>query len=365
MLNKKDNYRYEIFDCLRGLAIFLVFINHIPYNDYLLNDNTPILVKKFFLSGTYGVQLFYIVSAATLLLSLNLRNEKNFKHFYIRRFFRIVPIFYIGIVIHFLYYNIYSSYNLDLLNFKNIFLNILFLNNIIPPSNDLILGGSTIATEMNFYLILPIIFLIVNTYKKSLVFSFASLILIVIANILSKNIFPGINFGEINFYRTIFCQIYIFSLGICFFEIHKDSLLNFLELNIKSIIYKILPFIILIILMIIFEKQEPEYFYFKNMFLVSTIFFVLINIFFIITKFISKNIFFKFFVNLGKISFSMYILHWITIHFSWELFKHLDYFRFYLIFFILVSFLLTYICSYYFSRLEYFFIKIGKKYLNR
>ena len=26
-IKKKDNYRHEIFDCLRGLAIFLVFIN--------------------------------------------------------------------------------------------------------------------------------------------------------------------------------------------------------------------------------------------------------------------------------------------------------------------------------------------------
>ena len=29
-IKKKDNYRHEIFDCLRGVAIFLVFINHIP-----------------------------------------------------------------------------------------------------------------------------------------------------------------------------------------------------------------------------------------------------------------------------------------------------------------------------------------------
>ena len=364
MFKKKDNYRYEIFDCLRGVAIFLVFINHIPYNEYLLNEQTPIIIKNFFLSGTYGVQLFYIVSAATLLLSLTLRNEKNFKYFYLRRFFRIAPVFYIGILIHFLYYSIYGLYNLELLTFKNILLNILFLNNIIPPSDDLILGGSTISTEMNFYLILPIIFLIVNTYKKSLIFSFVSLFLIVIVNSFSNFFFSGIYFGEINFYRTIFSQIYIFSLGVCFFEIHKNSFINFIELNIKRTIYKIFPFIILAILMIIFGKQDPEFFYFKNMFLVSTLFFILINIFFIIVKFITKNIFFKFFVNLGKISFSMYILHWITIHFSWELLKHLDYFRFYLIFFILFSFLLTYVCSYYFSRLEHFFIKIGKKYSN-
>lgn len=364
MLTKKKNYRYELFDCLRGIAIFLVFINHIPYNSYLLNERTPNLVLKFFLSGTYGVQLFYIVSAATLLLSLKLRNEKTFLNFYTRRLFRIVPIFYIGIVIHFLYYNFYNSYDLNLLNFKNISLNVLFLNNIIPPSDDLILGGSTIATEMNFYLILPIIFLIVNSYKKSLIFSFSCLILIVIVNNVSKNIFLGIYFGEVNFYRTIFSQIYIFSLGICFFEIHKNNLLKFSEFNFKNTIYKILPFIILIPFMIIIGKQEPEYFYFRNMFLVSTLFFIFINILFFTLKFISKNIIFRFFVNLGKISFSMYILHWLTIHFSWELLSQIDYFRFFIIFFIIFSFLLTYVCSYYFSKLEYFFIKMGKNLLN-
>ena len=363
-IKKKDNYRHEIFDCLRGVAIFLVFINHIPYNEYLINEETPTLIRKFFLSGTFGVQLFYIVSAATLLISLNFRKEKNFTYFYIRRFFRIVPIFYIGIIIHILYFKFYNLYDLELLNFQNIFLNVFFINNIVPPSNDLILGGATIATEINFYLILPIIFLTINNYKKSLLFSFGCWISIVIVNNFSQIIFSGINFGDINFYRTIFSQIYVFSLGICFFQTHKDTLLNLSQTNSKDLLIKIFPFILLIIIMMLFEKQKPEYFYFKNMFLISTLFFILINIFFILIKHLSNNFIFKFFVGLGKISFTMYILHWITIHFSWELLKHLDYFKYFIIFFIMVSFLLTYLCSYYFSKLEYFFINLGKKLLN-
>ena len=75
------------------MAIFLVFINHIPYNEYLINEETPTLIRKFFLSGTFGVQLFYIVSAATLLISLNFRKEKNFTYFYIRRFLELCQFF--------------------------------------------------------------------------------------------------------------------------------------------------------------------------------------------------------------------------------------------------------------------------------
>ena len=81
-----DAKRYEIFDFLRGLAIFLVFINHIPYNQYLLNNDTHYLIKKISLFGTYGVQLFYIVSAITLMLSLTNRKENILKNFTLEGF---------------------------------------------------------------------------------------------------------------------------------------------------------------------------------------------------------------------------------------------------------------------------------------
>jgi hypothetical protein len=122
------------------------------------------LQKLFFLIanlGTYGVQLFYIVSAFTLLASLNNEKKINYFNFFFRRIIRILPIFYLGI----LFYSFYLNYGPT--DFKNIFLNFLFLNNIIPPSKDLIPGGSTISTEMHFYLILPIMIVFINSYKKS------------------------------------------------------------------------------------------------------------------------------------------------------------------------------------------------------
>ena len=70
-----DKERISFFDLLRGIAILLVFINHIPHNSYLINDGTLFIYKKIFLFGTYGVQLFYIVSAITLMISLYRKNQ--------------------------------------------------------------------------------------------------------------------------------------------------------------------------------------------------------------------------------------------------------------------------------------------------
>ena len=110
--------RIELFDFLRGLAIFLVIINHVPYHSYNFENQSDYIVKNFLLFGTYGVQLFYIVSACTLFRSIKLRDEKNYKAFFIRRFFRIAPIFYIGIICHVIYFN--DNFKNDL-NFINIF----------------------------------------------------------------------------------------------------------------------------------------------------------------------------------------------------------------------------------------------------
>lgn len=359
-----DKERISFFDLLRGIAILLVFINHIPHNSYLINEGTLFIYKKIFLFGTYGVQLFYIVSAITLMISLYRKNQIDVKKFYIKRIFRIVPIFYLGILLHILYFSFFSQYNNELLDLKNIILNVSFLNNIIPPSNDLILGGSTIATEMNFYLILPFFYFFINSYLKSLIFSLLYLILIFLFNRASFNLFDGDLFGNANFYRTIFVQMYVFSLGLNFFYIFKEKLLeNEKIINLKNL-NKIIPHIFIAILIFIFEKSEPEYFYFRNMLFVSTVFFIIVSIFFTLQSKFNNNIILKLIEKIGRMSFSMYILHWITIDISWRILSHLNYFNYFIVFFIFVSLFLTIIVSYYFYKLEILFINYGKSFLK-
>jgi len=357
--------KYEYIDFIRGCAIILVFINHIPRLGDVTFENLNFYQIKFFAFGTYGVQLFYIISSFTLLISFYKRNENSYLNFYIRRFFRVAPIFYLGIIIHNLYFNEFLSE----LNFKNIFLNITFMNNIIPPSNDLIAGGSTIATEMNFYFILPFLFIYIRSYKKSIIAIVGALIIIFFINTLFENFFIDLSIGEPNFYRTIFVQIFVFLLGFVVFFINSKLILKNKPMNTtykKKFFIKIIPLFILAFLIFIYGKQDIEFFYFRNMFFVSIFLSLFVNFIIIFEKMINKNFIFLIIKKIGTVSFSMYVWHWIIQAFVWNnfFFMQSDYSG-KIIIFIFVSLLFTYYISLASYQLEKFFITAGSNLISK
>jgi len=349
--------KYDFIDFLRGIAILLVFINHIPrYEDILFSD-LNIYQQYFFLIGTYGVQLFYIVSAFTLLASLSAYNEVNYFNFFLRRIFRIVPIFFLGIF----FYSFYLDHGPT--DPMNVVLNLLFLNNIIPPSNDLIPGGSTISTEMNFYMIFPLMFILINNYKKTLISIFFIIFILFILNLFFEHFFYDKYFGEANFYRTIFTQIFVFLLGFLAFYINKDFLGE--ELNKKKIIkivFYTLPIFIFIILIFALGRREQEFFYFRNLMIISIFLFLLFNFIFIFSKILRKNFVFKIVKNIGKVSFSMYVWHWVVLGHVWNhYFLKMENFNGKMILFIFSTLIATYFISFASYQVEKFFISIGKK----
>ena len=96
--------RLDGIDLLRGLAIFFVLMNHvnmrlllakIPYAKFL-----PLLLANFLVwNGELGVQMFFVVSGF-LITSISLRrwmtlSQINVRDFYILRFARIAPLFFL------------------------------------------------------------------------------------------------------------------------------------------------------------------------------------------------------------------------------------------------------------------------------
>jgi peptidoglycan/LPS O-acetylase OafA/YrhL len=87
--------RYEFVDALRGIAVLGVVALHTTQNFHATR------IEPLLSLGECGVQLFYIVSAFSLCLSLDQRsrNERHpFINYAIRRFFRIAPLFYLAIM---------------------------------------------------------------------------------------------------------------------------------------------------------------------------------------------------------------------------------------------------------------------------
>ncbi|KPU54859.1 acyltransferase family protein [Pseudomonas fluorescens] len=189
--------------------------------------------------GQFGVQLFFVVSAFTLCMSFERRSgERNsVSAFYIRRFFRIAPLYYMGIAIYFVVRYLDSQYSATALfgvgsyTLKNIMANVFFVHGFVPDANNTIVpGGWSIGTEMAFYLIFPMLFPVVKKVVKHRDIKFLALLLIsvlLVNLILEREVLSRIfNTQFVNngfLYFNIINQLPVFLVGMGAYFYFKDN----------------------------------------------------------------------------------------------------------------------------------------------
>lgn len=165
--------KYTYIDSLRGYAVLLVLFTHI-YSHACHKDQT-IYLANFWIQCRMGVMLFFMISALTLFLSLDKKGKEEkypIKNFFVRRFFRIAPLFYIVS----LYYLIFNKYTL-----LTILACFTFTNDLMPNLAEGMFGVSwTIGVEMLFYLLIPILFKYIKNINGAIFFFCISLIVSVI-----------------------------------------------------------------------------------------------------------------------------------------------------------------------------------------
>jgi peptidoglycan/LPS O-acetylase OafA/YrhL len=171
------NKRITTVDGLRGIAVLFVISFHLLNNQidayvrYASENNIQYhqsLLSKILAKSTYfgwcGVDLFFVMSGFLIgsILLVNKNSPNFFKAFYIRRFMRIVPIYYLLLIIFFIlkHTSIYDTntymFNKDLpLPYYFAFIqNFAFTlrNNFGPEA---ITPTWSLAVEEQFYLIIP------------------------------------------------------------------------------------------------------------------------------------------------------------------------------------------------------------------
>ncbi|MGA2349830.1 MAG: acyltransferase [Terracidiphilus sp.] len=157
--------RIDWLDGLRALAVGCVVLVH----SALHVSQVPNLVAKICQLGQYGVQLFFVISALTIYFTLELhlgRNESVLS-WYVRRFFRIAPIYYAAIVCytaeHFLTGRIGWQHTGEDGGLRTILANVVFLHGWIRNGNNVVVpGGWSISVEMSFYVIAPLLFVFIT-----------------------------------------------------------------------------------------------------------------------------------------------------------------------------------------------------------
>jgi peptidoglycan/LPS O-acetylase OafA/YrhL len=233
----KSISRYPTLDFLRGIAILGVLSFHV----FILFDVNSSLVRAVMVQGVYGVQLFFFVSAFTMCLMWDYRSAESRRavKFYIRRFFRIAPPFWLAIAAY-LWLNgtAPSGWAPYGIGFHQIAATILFVHSFWPDAmNSVVPGGWSIGVEMIFYLFFPMVAGLKLSVRSCLTGAFATYIFnISVVRPLYEMLF--LDYGPASLiepflYFQFFYQAPIFLLGIAVYKStkNKEGLGGFLTLG--------------------------------------------------------------------------------------------------------------------------------------
>ena len=298
----KELKKFKYIDALRGYAIIAVVLNH---SSQFVAPENPIL-KLVMSAGGLGVPLFYIASAITLCASWDFRgdHESNpHRNFFIRRFFRIAPMFYLAIVFYLIFYGFQPRYWAPSgIEWWHVLLTTFFLHGIHPEAiNSVVPGGWSIAVEMCFYVFLPSLMFYLNTLKRLVIFIWFSICLYIVQkNLLLVFLAPlfsiesqHIVYHFVNF--NFFSQLPVFGLGLLVYSLLKNPG-NF-NWRTASLIFLVLFFVLLFL----------RWFGLIGNYLFSAYFLALLALFLALwpKQFLVNGMA----ITTGRISFSMYLVH--------------------------------------------------------
>tara|TARA_A100001015_G_scaffold255912_1_gene297671 strand:- start:1953 stop:3929 length:1977 start_codon:yes stop_codon:yes gene_type:complete len=310
------SYRPDI-DGLRAVAVIFVVFYHL----------FPDIV--FF--GFIGVDIFFIISGyliTSLLLSNIKQNKFSFKEFYARRIIRLFPsllvvLFLTFLVAWFFLLDHELSYFGKQLTAGTIFLlNFQLMGeegyfNIASKSKPLLHLWS-LSIEEQFYLLWPSVILLIYYFRKNSLNILLSLLIV----FFSINIYLEIFYTNGSFYNSLarFWELILGAiLGLYFFrdkkEYHSSSLKIFMDNSAYFGFFLIFIFII---------SFQTNYTYSGFWMLLPAF-----GSFLIILSQSNEGLVYrvlsnKFFVNLGLISYPLYLYHWPIIYFTEVIFEQVS-----------------------------------------
>jgi peptidoglycan/LPS O-acetylase OafA/YrhL len=208
--------KLQFLDSLRGVAILLVLLVHSGGLAELFGHKLEVASL-----GQRGVQLFYEISAFSLLYSHYQRNETSNRAFFIRRFFRIAPLFYLSIVANFIC-SVLVARNPPL-SFAAYVSGFTFLFGFHPSTiNAVAPAGWSVAVEAIFYAAFPLLILFITDLGRALAFSSVStLACFFVCNRL--NIYPLSGLPSEYLHFTWFpAEFPVFTFGFVAFFVWRD-----------------------------------------------------------------------------------------------------------------------------------------------
>lgn len=219
----KSPSRFDYIDALRGWAIVLVIIGHAATLTRLAG--WPRTLAD---GALMGVHLFFVVSAFTIfhMLSKHVREEENpVRNFFIRRLFRIVPVYWFGILFYFLIWGI-----LPQSKWWHYPVHLTLTNVLFPETqSSAVPGGWSISVEVLFYLSVPVWFKMIRNVRQAWTFVLVCVFGLPLITFGLKHWFAPLLSGIDAYWISVFWERFptnslgSFSFGILLFFLLKEE----------------------------------------------------------------------------------------------------------------------------------------------
>ena len=280
---------------LRGIAALMIVVFHVSGIPQLKLPDQLLFINNYF---GLGVALFFTISAFSLFLSTYHRvgDEWWIQTYFIKRFFRVAPLFYLMLLVYIVIY--YLVFNVTY-SFSDIFLNISFLYNFFPGKHEsLVWAGWTLGVEMLFYLFLPYFMMIIKSIRGAFVIS----LFFIFISIIARGTYEGLDLPASYSNISLLTQLGVFSAGIPAYFIYMKYRDHVSVERLGQILLVCAVLLAAFIVTYLAYVLSPIYVYgilplILGLLILSQLFYPFI----LITN--------KVFIYMGEISFSLYLLH--------------------------------------------------------
>ncbi|WP_323936221.1 acyltransferase family protein [Aeromonas caviae] len=297
--------RVESLDYLRGFMALAVMAYH--YLSWSLFE--PSMGGEYVLGklGVYAVSTFYILSGLSLAIVYQGKIDSivNVVSFYIKRVFRIFPLFWFATTIAILYSiasQVIKGGGINL-HFDSVILNYTLTFGFFDHDNYLTTGAWSIGNEMVFYALLPLILFFDNKSKIVLPLSF--IVSVIIGSwfclyLLNPN--SDLSGEQWSIYINPFNQIFLFLGGAMIGKYAKPDLFH------KNVSFSLLCLALLVFTFLPTHGDKIDIVTGVNRFILSFSCFIIVLTVFSLNP-VANNSFGAFLKFLGESCYSIYLLH--------------------------------------------------------
>ena len=227
IINSDNKIYFPALTGVRAVAAYMVYIHHYnPFSVATFGQN----VHDFFNEFHIGVTIFFVLSGFLICERYFDDKQFNFKQYFVRRFARTYPVYFILTTFTFLFFAVLHA-KIGSVDFRDYLFNISFIKGFL---SDLKFTGIaqawSLTVEELFYLFAPILFLLIKKGKIFLIIAplfFIGLGLLLVTIFEDSNCYGFMNsinfmldftfFGRVTeFFAGITAALIIKNYGFCF-----------------------------------------------------------------------------------------------------------------------------------------------------